>query len=138
MDRTDIIPGSIDVTFDRYPTVGDMWETSRLPPMPGEVLGPLTDPPERQKLLQKALDIVMGSRNKQYGESEDNFKRIADHWKVFFKNRFGVDVDITPGDVGLLMSLMKVARLEFDPFHEDSWVDLAGYAAAGYQAQVNS
>ena len=115
----------------------NIWNSSRLPPMPGQKMPPLTDPPLRQQLLEEALGIVNGARNTSYGEAEDNFERIAAHWRVFFKNRFGVDVDITPGDVGLLMSLMKIARLEFDPFHKDSWVDLAGYAGAGYQAQLN-
>jgi hypothetical protein len=30
-----------------------------------------------------------------------------------------------------MMALMKIARLATNPAHEDSWVDLAGYAACG-------
>jgi hypothetical protein len=28
---------------------------------------------------------------------------------------------------------MKVARLVNDPLHEDSWIDIAGYAAIGFE-----
>lgn len=92
--------------------------------------------PARKRLLEEADAIINGPRNTTYGESEDNFARIASLWTPFFKARYGVDIDITPGDVGLIMALMKIARLAYDPNHKDSWVDLAGYAATGYQAQV--
>lgn len=92
--------------------------------------------PARVEILEEASAIVNGPRNFAYGESEDNFGRIARLWRAFFKARYDLDVPLTPGDVGLIMILMKVARLAYDPDHKDSWVDLAGYAATGYQAQV--
>jgi hypothetical protein len=38
---------------------------------------------------------------------------------------------LKPADVAQMMALMKIARLENDPSHLDSWTDLAGYAACG-------
>jgi len=38
---------------------------------------------------------------------------------------------LVASDVALMMAAMKLARLRFNPTHEDSWVDLAGYAACG-------
>lgn len=112
--------------------MANLWEGNALPPMPKEPPVPL-----RQSLLEEAMTIVNGPRNTSYGAAEDNFERIAAHWRVFLKNRFDVDLPLTAGDVGIIMALMKIARLEFDPDHYDSWVDLAGYAATGYQAQKN-
>ena len=38
---------------------------------------------------------------------------------------------ILPSDVAIIMALVKIARLAASPGHEDSWIDLAGYAALG-------
>ncbi len=40
---------------------------------------------------------------------------------------------IDEADVAVMGALIKVARLAETPDHEDSWVDLAGYAACGRQ-----
>jgi len=38
---------------------------------------------------------------------------------------------VTPEQVVLCMTCLKVARLMETPDHEDSWVDIAGYGACG-------
>jgi hypothetical protein len=38
---------------------------------------------------------------------------------------------VTPEQVALAMTCLKVARLIETPDHEDSWVDIAGYGACG-------
>ena len=89
---------------------------------------------ERGTVLTQAAKITTaatGARNISYGSPEDNFQRIANHWSVFLKNRFEVDVPLEPADVAAIMVLMKVARLEFKMNHLDSWVDIAGYADCG-------
>lgn len=86
-------------------------------------------------LLNAAAETV-GGRGKSYGRPEDNFGRIATHWQQFFINSKGIDVKITPGDVAILFALMKIARLEYDPKHVDSWTDLAGYAACGAEIET--
>ena len=37
-------------------------------------------------------------------------------------------------DVGIMMMLVKVARLMENPHHQDSWVDIAGYSAITAEA----
>ena len=37
--------------------------------------------------------------------------------------------NVTPEQVVLCMTCLKVARLMETPKHEDSWVDIAGYGA---------
>jgi len=71
---------------------------------------------------------VVRERGDNYGRPSDNFRRIADLWSVYL----GRDVSLQ--DVGMLMALVKVARLMATPGHSDSLVDLAGYAAATYEA----
>lgn len=84
----------------------------------------------KTKLLDAAKATV-ADRGVAYGGVEDNFARIARLWQTHFLNKAGAVVEITPDDVAQMMVLMKVARLENQPNHLDSWTDIAGYAACG-------
>jgi hypothetical protein len=84
----------------------------------------------KKEICDEALSIVNGARRQAYGGPEENFGRIA---KLWTDHLFNLDVlatgcEIKPRDVGLLMILMKVARLAESPRHRDSVVDLVGYA----------
>lgn len=45
-------------------------------------------------------------------------------------------VAIAPWEVSIFNILLKVARLANMPAHKDSWIDIAGYAACGYDITV--
>lgn len=93
----------------------------------------------KKSVLETAIQTV-ADRGVPYGGVEDNFQRIANLWNAHLLNRFsrelGDDVathlpTLDPSDVAMMMALMKIARLEANPGHADSWVDVAGYAACG-------
>lgn len=89
----------------------------------------------KTKLLDAAKATV-ADRGVAYGGVEDNFSRIAALWNTHIRNAGIVDPDcwareLTAVDVATMMVLMKVARLENQPNHPDSWTDIAGYAACG-------
>ena len=84
----------------------------------------------RLECLEAASDAV-SRRPDQYGPPEENFERIANLWRAHLTNKWGREVYLDATDVALMMALLKVARLECNPHHADSWVDLAGYAATG-------
>ena len=81
----------------------------------------------RTELLNKALEIVNGARQENYGSPEQNFARIAAFWTLYLQRH------IAPADVAIMMVLMKTARLQNNVKHEDSWIDIAGYAANGVE-----
>lgn len=86
---------------------------------------------KREKCLETAKEYVTKDRSSTYGTPEDNFANIAEIW-----NAQGVTIDgrqLVASDVALLMAGMKLARLRFNPNHDDSWIDLAGYAACGME-----
>lgn len=85
---------------------------------------------QRADVLDQAKKAV-AERNTNYGKPEDNFARIARRWTVHLRNAYGADVTVTPASVALMLADVKSARLENDPKHADSWVDLAGYSACG-------
>ena len=84
----------------------------------------------KEELLDRAKATV-ADRGLNYGKPEDNFARIARYWNVHLQNRYGEPSAIDAVDVALMMNLMKVARLDNEPRHLDSWIDMAGYAACG-------
>ena len=79
----------------------------------------------REQILEKAEELVNGVRATHYGDAYLNHERIAKLWSVV------LGVDITVAQVYLCLNQLKVSRLIETPDHEDSWVDIAGYAALG-------
>ena len=80
------------------------------------------------KILEKITEIVTKRRAK-YGSPRQNMQDIADLWTVVFRDRFGHAEDtVTPEDVAQCMRLVKEARLLTTPDHEDSLLDIVGYA----------
>ena len=84
--------------------------------------------PIRVEALREAAKIISGDRNKQYGAPEDNFERTAQIWSVI------LGVPISNEDVAMMMVGLKVARYASKSgFQPDTWIDIAGYAACGYE-----
>jgi hypothetical protein len=79
----------------------------------------------REETLNSAMRCVCGERQDQYGKPEDNFNTIAELWSIYLKTA------VTPIDVAMLMALLKIARIKTGTATDDSFVDLAGYAACG-------
>ena len=79
----------------------------------------------RAEVLSKAESLVNGPRAKEYGDAHENHARIAKMWSVL------LDTEVSVEQVYQCMIAVKLARLTVTPEHEDSWVDIAGYAALG-------
>lgn len=86
---------------------------------------------KRDELLLKAAELVNGARADVYGDAYENHQRIAKMWEVI------LGTPITVEDVYMCMIAVKLARLANMQNHEDSWVDIAGYAALGGEALFN-
>lgn len=101
--------------------------------MADDIVPQLTLDPEktgREKVLGLAAGAVLKQRCHTYGPPADNFADIAALWTAYTGRKF------TRGDVAIMIALVKVARLMENPQHLDSWTDLAGYAACGYEAAL--
>lgn len=81
----------------------------------------------REECLNKAKQCVCSDREEQYGSPEDSFKLIANLWGAYLGKQ------ITQTDVAMMMCMLKIARVKGNRFHEDSFVDIAGYAACAYE-----
>lgn len=82
---------------------------------------------KREEALNLAAEIIVGERDTTYGGPEDNLGRIAKIWTVILER------EVTPNEVANCMIAVKLARLVKSPQHLDSMVDIAGYAACGYE-----
>lgn len=85
----------------------------------------------RQDMLRKAEQLVANGRNNEYGEPTDNMQRTAEMLAAYFGNRNGRSIEAE--DVAAIGVILKLGRLAHNPAHEDSWTDIAGYAAIGYE-----
>jgi hypothetical protein len=88
-------------------------------------------PPSSENILQEASKDVYGPRQAAYGHPRENFERTARLWNGYLFAKGSTDLLLAPEDVAHMMVLLKMARLIQTPDHRDSWVDIAGYAAAG-------
>lgn len=90
---------------------------------------------KREEFLERVKSIVCTDRNQQYGEPEDNFTVIANLWRDYLRGA-GVKIDfLEPYDVAMMMVLFKVGRAATaqDRPTEDTFLDIAGYAACGVE-----
>lgn len=88
----------------------------------------------RKEILDKAAECVCGQRERDYGTPENNFETIGLLWSTYlcaahpdYTVKFPLN-GIKPKDVAAMMALLKIARIAAGNT-EDSFVDLAGYAA---------
>ena len=88
----------------------------------------------RKEILEKAAECVCGQREQDYGKPENNFETIGRLWSTYivaahpaYAGNFPLN-GITAKDVAAMMALLKIARIASGKT-EDSFVDLAGYAA---------
>lgn len=84
----------------------------------------------RANCLKKADECVNGKREQDYGSPESNFLKIADLWSAYYGAPFSAN------DVAMMMALLKIARISTGTATEDSFVDLAGYAACGCEIET--
>jgi hypothetical protein len=73
-------------------------------------------------LLRHAAGVIE-NRHRQYGSSKVLFDLVAKRWSLV------LGTEVTPTQVALCMIDLKLARLTRDPAHQDSIIDVAGYAA---------
>lgn len=73
-------------------------------------------------MLRRAAAVV-GERRKVYGDPRRSMEAVARRWSITLGH------PVTPAQVVLCLIDLKLARLARDPSHEDSIVDVAGYAA---------
>lgn len=84
--------------------------------------------PVRALILRDAEKAVCQDRNQEYGEPIDNFTRWAEACNALGYRGPG-GRELKPHDLAMIMGLGKLSRAVESPDKDDTWTDLAGYAA---------
>jgi len=83
----------------------------------------------RDECLESARVCVSQDRNETYGSPTASFGAIAALWTILLAGKLREGVVLTAPEAILCMAGLKLVRMSRKPSHEDSPVDLAGYAA---------
>lgn len=92
-------------------------------------MGKLRDVP-----LQEATRLINADRNQDYGEPYENFRDIAEMLTVILRPILKDGTKIQCHHVSMMMIAVKLSRMTTSPLKLDSWVDIAGYIGAGWEA----
>lgn len=87
----------------------------------------MADVPVRHSVLMRAETIINGQRRKDYGSPLESFNRLAKLWWAYITTRPDPDAPLSAEDAGCMSILMKISRFQ-NGYHDDSVVDIAGYA----------
>lgn len=101
---------------------------------PSEIIVEEESLTSREQVLYEAADLVTGDRNQAYGSPTQNFQNTADIWNVLLGHKLKDGEVITATEVATLMIGLKLARTVAQP-KRDNFVDMAGYAACGWETQ---
>lgn len=80
---------------------------------------------KRYEVLKTAGKLIGGDRQESYGDATESFERLAVLWGALLGH------PVTASQVAQCLVALKLSRLANSPSHQDSWVDIAGYAALG-------
>ena len=97
----------------------------------------MTDARQTAAKLAAQINEIVSARGSNYGAPEDNFANIANFWNAWLHARYKCLIALDPVDVGVMSSLIKVARLAQTPDHEDSALAGAIYMLLGYGCGVS-
>ena len=75
-----------------------------------------------ETMLKHAASLF-AERSKQYGEPRVFFEALAKRWSLTLGR------SVTPAEVVMCLLDLKLERISHNPKHQDSIIDLAGYAA---------
>ena len=83
----------------------------------------------KEEILKKAVELVSDKRESSHGNAFKNHSQIADLWSVFLDDKLKIMKEITPGDVAVMMCLLKISRSTMGEFNRDDFVDGSAYMA---------
>lgn len=102
------------------------WETEGGAVPPEKKISP------REQVLRGAIEAITQQRNNEYGPPTQDFTRTAVLWSELFRNKLG-NQNFEAHEVAMAMILLKMSRATWSPDKEDHWLDVAGYAACGWE-----
>lgn len=85
---------------------------------------------KRAEVLDAAKALVTKDRADQHGDMENNFTTIAEYWSTH------LGFQVLPQDVGIMMALLKIARMKSNVVYKDNYEDGCGYLACAGEIAI--
>ena len=85
---------------------------------------------DRKECLNEAIKCVCKDRDQQYGTPQKNITKIAELWSIFKGVKF------SPQDVGVMMALLKIARISSGQSKDDNYIDACGYLSLSCELET--
>lgn len=79
-----------------------------------------------------------GERDAAYGAPTQNLANTAEMWTAQLRHKLRAGAVVEPHEVAALLISLKLARLVASPGKRDNWLDVAGYAACGWEVAASS
>jgi len=89
--------------------------------------------PERVLMLNEVIDIVDNQRNNEYGDPMEVIEKTAKMMELYLEASWRKPNQFVATDVVAFNEIQKIVRRSFNPLHEDSYKDTAGYSSIGYE-----
>ena len=80
-------------------------------------------------VLVEASELIVGQRQKDYGDPKTSLECIAEFWTVWLNRRFNLNIKLEGLDSCEMLSLVKMARLVTGKYLRDDPRDICGYQA---------
>mgnify|MGYP004448635583 FL=1 len=84
---------------------------------------------KKEEILEQAKKLISNNREEQHGDAYKNHSQISDLWSVFLDDKLKPFKEISPGDVALMMVLVKISRSTMGEFNKDDYLDGSAYMA---------
>tara|TARA_B100001057_G_scaffold111577_1_gene109689 strand:+ start:162 stop:452 length:291 start_codon:yes stop_codon:yes gene_type:complete len=84
-------------------------------------------------MLKEVIDIVDNKRNAEYGDPMDVIDKTAKMFELYLDAPWRGKNQFVALDVVAFNEIQKIVRKSFNPLHEDSYKDIAGYASIGFE-----
>lgn len=85
---------------------------------------------DRKECLDAAKQCVCSDRNQQYGSPDVNLEKIAEFWTTY------KGVEFSTKDVGVMMALLKIARISSGQSKDDNYIDACGYLSLSCELET--
>ena len=85
---------------------------------------------DRRECLEESIKCVCKDRDQQYGTPQKNITKIAELWSIFKGVKF------SPQDVGVMMALLKIARISSGQIKDDNYIDACGYLSLSCELET--
>ena len=96
-----------------------------------------TKTPDREAILQTAIDLIVGDRQDSYGEPSGQMEHTWKLWELYRKHSKGKYGGAH--EAAMFLAINKLSRISYgNECKDDHYVDFSAYLAIAFEAELES